>query len=165
MAPARTSIERAFALYRAIVAALWCGFPSLGYLWMEKQVTVEALRGNAFTIAAPQLLPVLGVAGTATLGLAALAAAYLLWTDPRAGRAAVLLHDALLVALLAGTVYLVRTTFAPASQPLRESIGASALLTGLFAAEGLFVARWSRQPAAGVALALAYALCVAGLAL
>lgn len=163
MPHAQTRLEEAFAFYRATIALIWCGLPSVGYLWLEKHVAVEALRGNAMIVASPQLLPVLGIAGAGTVGFAALGVAYLAWTDPRAGLRAALLHDALLVALLLGSVLLLRDMGAPPAGVRPGSLCSTALLTGAFAAEAVYVARWARLPAVGAAIAACYTASVAWL--
>jgi hypothetical protein len=161
VAPEGTLAWQVFRIYRTAVAVLWCGFPAAGYVWMEEHVAVEAVRGNAFEIAEPQLMPVLAIAGAGVLGLAALAVAYMVWAEPDDAPRAALLHDALLVGLLAGSVLFARSEV-PAHQPGMATV-AVALATGWFTAEAVVLARWIRKMPWGAALALAYWLCVLGL--
>lgn len=144
---------RAYRLLRSAIGVLWCAIPSGAYLWLEQYVAAEALRGNALVIGPPDIAPVLGTALGGLIGVAALGVGWLLWTDPRSGMRAIVLHDALLIALLALAAATCRGL--ESLPPWRT--GAATIATGLFAAEGVMVAGWLRKPSWAVMLTVAYA--------
>jgi hypothetical protein len=151
---------RPLVWWRVSVAAAFCLVPGMMFLRMQAQVTVEALRGNAFDIGPPHVGAVLGVALPALLALPTAAVVYILLSRPRAGAVAALMHDALLVGLLAQAAWALSGGVQYLEPGARELLGLLTCGVGAFAAEAVWLGLTLRLPVPGLSIAGAYVLCV-----
>jgi len=149
---------RPLACWRIAVAAVFCLVPGAMFLRMQAYVTAEALRGNAFDIGPPQVGPVLAVALPALLAIPTAGVVYLLLSRPRAGAVAALMHDALMVGLLAQAAWALSGGVQYLEPGARELVGLLACGVGAFAAEAVWLGLTLRLPVPGLAIAAAYLL-------
>lgn len=131
-----------------------------GLLWAQAAAAREAAAGRAFIISAPQPWPLAAVAGGMLLCIPAAAVLYILLNDtPRAVRA-VLWHDAFHCILPLLLLYGAHA-YAPVTQPAVGLMAAVVGLSGVLAAEGVWVALRARRLWWAVGLALGAAMVLA----
>lgn len=150
----------ALVYWRILVALAMVAIPGTGFLLIQAEVTREAAAGRALTIAEPRPWPVAAIVAGLVISVPAAAVLHFLVNDTRQAARAVLLHDAFQCVLLAIAV-LGCWLNSPVSGMVARGLVLAAIGTGIFAAEGVWVAVRTLRVRAAVAISVGYLSTVA----